>query len=423
MAKEYLPRIYDKVLARKLEAKGAVLIEGPKWCGKTTTALQQAKSVLYMQDPEIRSQNLMMADIHPTELLRGDTPRLIDEWQIAPKLWDAVRFEVDRRDEFGQFILTGSSVPVSLDEKSHTGTGRISRMRMRPMSLFESGDSTGTISLGALLDGNELPVSTCSSTIQQIAFLTCRGGWPKAIGQTERIALQQAFDYLDAVADIDISNVDGINRDPRKAKALMRSYARLSAQQATLSCIEEDMKGSDLMSINTIRSYVDALSNIFVTEDLTAWNPNLRSKTAIRTSPTRHFVDPSIATAALGLGPADLLNDLNTFGFIFESLCVRDLRTYADALDGEVFHYRDKSGLECDAVIHLRGGSYGLVEIKLGGDTAIEQAATSLIDLRDKIDTEKMRAPAFCMILIGAGDYSYTRPDGVMVVPVTALRP
>ena len=262
MAKEYLPRIYDKVLARKLEAKGAVLIEGPKWCGKTTTALQQAKSVLYMQDPEIRSQNLMMADIHPTELLRGDTPRLIDEWQIAPKLWDAVRFEVDRRDEFGQFILTGSSVPVSLDEKSHTGTGRISRMRMRPMSLFESGDSTGTISLGALLDGNELPVSTCSSTIQQIAFLTCRGGWPKAIGQTERIALQQAFDYLDAVADIDISNVDGINRDPRKAKALMRSYARLSAQQATLSCIEEDMKGSDLMSINTIRSYVDALSNI-----------------------------------------------------------------------------------------------------------------------------------------------------------------
>ncbi|NLG10060.1 MAG: ATP-binding protein [Coriobacteriaceae bacterium] len=423
MAKEYLPRIYDKVLARKLEAKGAVLIEGPKWCGKTTTALQQAKSVLYMQDPETRSQNLMMADIHPTELLRGDTPRLIDEWQIAPKLWDAVRFEVDRRDEFEQFILTGSSVPVSLDEKSHTGTGRISRMRMRPMSLFESGDSTGTISLGALLDGNELPVSTCSSTIQQIAFLTCRGGWPKAIGQTERIALQQAFDYLDAVADIDISSVDGTNRDPRKAKALMRSYARLSAQQATLSSIEEDMKGSDLMSINTIRSYVDALSNIFVTEDLTAWNPNLRSKTAIRTSPTRHFVDSSIATAALGLGPADLMNDLNTFGFIFESLCVRDLRTYADALDGEVFHYRDKSGLECDAVIHLRDGSYGLVEIKLGGDTAIEQAATSLIDLRDKIDTEKMRAPAFCMILIGAGDYSYTRPDGVMVVPVTALRP
>ncbi len=423
MAKEYLPRIYDKVLARKLEAKGAVLIEGPKWCGKTTTALQQAKSVLYMQDPEIRSQNLMMADIHPTELLRGDTPRLIDEWQIAPKLWDAVRFEVDRRDEFEQFILTGSSVPVSLDEKSHTGTGRISRMRMRPMSLFESGDSTGAISLGALLDGNELPVSTCSTTIQQIAFLTCRGGWPKAIGQTERIALQQAFDYLDAVADIDISSVDGTNRDPRKAKALMRSYARLSAQQATLSSIEEDMKGSDLMSINTIRSYVDALSNIFVTEDLTAWNPNLRSKTAIRTSPTRHFVDPSIATAALGLGPADLLNDLNTFGFIFESLCVRDLRTYADALDGEVFHYRDKSGLECDAVIHLRNGSYGLVEIKLGGDTAIEQAATSLIDLRDKIDTEKMRAPAFCMILIGAGDYSYTRPDGVTVIPVTMLRP
>jgi predicted AAA+ superfamily ATPase len=421
--KQYLPRVYDDVLARRLEAKGAVLVEGAKWTGKTTTSLRQAKSVLYMQDPALRSQNLLLADIRPSELLKGDPPRLIDEWQISPKLWDAVRFEVDSRDEFGQFILTGSAVPTRIDEMFHTGTGRIARMKMRTMSLFESGDSTGAISLKRLFDGEELPVLTSDSTIETIAFLLCRGGWPKAVGQPERIALQQAFDYLDAVVQTDISRVDGVERDSYKAMALMRSYARMISSQTAAESIEEDLRGSDSMSVNTVRSYLTALRKIFVVEDMVAWNPNLRSKTAVRTSPTRHFVDPSIATAALGLGPADLIADLNTFGLLFESLGVRDLRVCADALDGEVYHYRDRSNLECDAVLHLRNGNYGLIEIKLGGDTLIEKGANTLLALQKKIDTKKMKAPSFLMVITGTTPYSYTRDDGVHVVPITCISP
>lgn len=421
--KQYLPRIYDDVLTQRLEAKGAVLVEGAKWTGKTTTSLRQSRSVLYMQDPDTRSQNILLADLHPSELLKGDTPRLIDEWQIAPKLWDAVRFEVDRRDEFGQFILTGSAVPASMDEMLHTGTGRISRMRMRTMSLFESGDSTGAVSLQGLFAGGELPVSTSGSTIEKTAFLTCRGGWPKAIGQPERVALQQAFDYVDAVVQTDISRVDGVERDQYRALALMRSYARMVSSQAATESIEEDLKQSDSMSINTVRSYLQALRKIFVIEDMPAWNPNLRSKVAVRTSPTRHFVDPSIATASLGLGPADLIADLNTFGLLFESLCVRDLRAYADALGGSVYHYRDKSNLECDAVIHLRNGSYGLIEVKLGGDGPIEDGAKTLLSLKEKIDTGRMKAPSFAMVITGATPYSYTRDDGVHVVPIACIRP
>jgi predicted AAA+ superfamily ATPase len=421
--KEYLPRVYDAVLARRLEAKGAVLVEGAKWCGKTTTALQLANSVMYMQDPETKNQNILLADIRPSELLKGATPRLIDEWQIAKKLWDAIRFEVDQRDAFNQFILTGSSVPPNLDESSHSGTGRIARMRMRPMSLFESGDSTGAVSLKSIFSQGELPVVTSTSTIEAAAFLTCRGGWPKAIGQSDRVALQQAFDYLDSVTDIDISRVDEIGRDKYKAKALMRSYARVVASQASTEALVNDLKESNSMSINTVQSYLRALRMIFVIEEMPAWNPNLRSKAAIRTSSTRHFVDPSIATAALGLGPADLIADLKTFGLLFESLCIRDLRAYADALDGEVYHYRDKSGLECDAVVHLRNGNYGLIEVKLGGDLLIEEGARNLIALKDRIDTGRMKPPAFMMVLAGTVAYSYVRPDGVQVVPVTVLGP
>lgn len=420
---QYLPRIYDEVLLRRLEAKGAVLVEGAKWTGKTTTSLRQASSVLYMQDPNNRDQNLLLADIRPSELLKGEAPRLIDEWQISPKLWDAVRFEVDRRDSFGQFILTGSAVPADMDKTFHTGTGRISRMRMRTMSLFESGDSTGAVSLQKLFEGEELPVSTSDSTIEKTAFFTCRGGWPKAIGQPERIALQQAFDYLDAVVETDISRVDDVGRNPYKARALMRSYARMTSSQASVESIEEDLKGSDSMNINTVHSYLGALRRIFVIEDIPAWNPNLRSKAAVRTSPTRHFVDPSIATAALGMGPADLIGDLNAFGLLFESLCVRDLRVYADALDGEVYHYRDKSNLECDAVLHLRNGSYGLIEVKLGGEKLIDEGAKTLISLEEKIDTTKMKAPSFLMVITGSTPYSYAREDGVQVVPISCLRP
>lgn len=418
--KEYLPRVCDDLLTFRLRSKGAVLVEGPKWCGKTTTCAQQAQSVLYMQSPESRAQNIRMAELGPQLLLEGDTPRLIDEWQDAPSLWDAIRYEVDRRDEFGQFILTGSSVPVDARKMAHSGTGRIARLRMRPMSLFESKDSSGSVSLKDLFAGERPIAQAQAGTIEDLAFLVCRGGWPKALGQSRDIALQQAIDYVDAVASVDISRVDGISRSERSARALLRSYARLSSSQGSLESIRTDM-GPSVLGESAFAGYIEALRRLFVIEDLEAWSPNLRSKTAIRTSPTRHFVDPSIATAALGASPADLVADLNTFGLLFESMCVRDLRVYASALDGSVAHYRDKSGLEADAIVHLRNGSYGFVEVKLGGDSAIEQGARSLKTLASKVDQKRMGAPAFLMVLVGLGDFSYCREDGVMVVPVRAL--
>lgn len=420
--KHYYKRIYDRVLSWKLEAKGAVLIEGPKWCGKTTTAEQASKSAVYMQNPQTRNQNKRLAEISPGHLLAGEVPRLIDEWQVAPKLWDAVRFEVDQRDEFAQFILTGSSVPANFEEMDHTGTGRISRMKMRTMSLSESRDSSGAVSLEALFKGEPLSIEECDDDIERLAFLTCRGGWPKAIGQPERVALRQAFDYVDAIADVDISRVDGVNRSAHATRLLMRSYSRMISSQGTYASMRADMEraGSPL-SETTFAEYIEALQKLFVIEDLSAWSPNLRSKTAIRTSPTRHFVDPSIATAALGAGPGELLNDLETFGLLFESLCIRDLRVYSDALDGDVFHYRDKSGLECDAIVRLRNGQYGLIEIKLGGDKLIEEGARTLKELEAKIDTQTMNAPSFLMVLTGTGAFSYPREDGVLVVPVRTL--
>ena len=422
--KQYRNRIYDTVLWHRLEAKGAVLVEGPKWCGKTTTCLQLAQSVLYMAQPDIREQNIMLADMQPSLLLQGATPRLIDEWQIAPKLWDAVRLEVDQRDEFNQFLLTGSSVPSSFTDITHTGTGRIARLRMRPMSLYESGDSTGAVSFASLFEGESMPLSRVDSNIEHIAFLLCRGGWPKAIDRTERIALQQSRDYLDAIVESDISRVDDVQRDPHLARRLLRSYARMESSQSQSSQIAADVRGSaESPSDKTVQSYISALEKIFVLEDMPAWNPNLRSKSAIRTSDTRHFVDPSIAAAALGIGPAGLIKDFETFGLLFESMCVRDFRVYADALDGDVFHFRDRTGLECDAVLHLRDGRYGLIEVKLGGNRLIEEGAANLIKLADKIDTTTMPKPSFLMVVTGTGEYSFTRRDGVMVAPIRTLRP
>ncbi len=420
--KKYRARIVDKILKQRLEAKGAVLIEGAKWCGKTTTASQIAGSILYMQDPSKKEQNLRMAEIEPSILLEGKTPRLIDEWQLAPSLWDAIRFEVDQRDDFNQFILTGSSVPVDTTAISHTGTGRIARMLMRPMSLYESGDSNGTISLKALFDGNAKKAAKSDLGIRDLAFLICRGGWPKAVGQSERIALQQAYDYYDAVVESDLSATDGIQRNSQKVRKLMRSYSRFVASDARLTNIRADMAANEVDKLNeeTIALYINLLRRIFVVEEMPAWSPNLRSKTAIRTSDTRHFVDPSIAVAALGIGPKDLINDLNTFGLLFESLCVRDLRIFADALDGNIYHYRDKSGLECDAIVHLRNGSYGLVEVKIG-ERDIDEAAQNLILLSRKIDTDRMKQPAFMMILTGT-NFAYRREDGVYVVPVGCLK-
>lgn len=422
--KEYLPRIADKLLEERLDAKGAVLIEGPKWCGKTTTAKQQAKSFISMDRPDMTKQYQQMAEISPNTLLEGETPRLIDEWQIAHNLWNTVRYEVDNRDEFGQFILTGSAVPHEFDDSMHTGTGRISRLLMRPMSLFESRDSSGEVSLKNLFEGENI-TAVDETSFEKIAFLICRGGWPRAIGLDEKPALFQAIDYFDAVVSTDISRVDSIKRDKEKAKRLLKSYARHVGTQSSLETIRQDMLAnqSDTFDQQTLYSYLDALRKIFVIEDSPAWNPNLRSKTAIRTTDTRYFSDPSIATASLGMGPNDLLIDLNTMGFLFENLCVRDLRIYTDYLDGTVYHYRDRYGLECDAVIHLRNGDYGLVEIKLGGDKLIEEGAETLKDLATKIDTKNMSNPSFMMVLCAKSPFAYKRNDGVYVVPITALRP
>jgi len=423
---EYKKRIADQILSDKLEAMGAVLIEGPKYCGKTTLACQQAKSVLYMADPEKRKQNIALAQTNIKRLLQGDTPRLIDEWQLAPQLWDAVRNEVDKRDDDGQFMLTGSAVPTRQDEIFHSGTGRMAWLKLRTMSLWESGESTGDVSLGALFRNADAIDGESKINLEDLAFLTCRGGWPKStLKKSRNAALLQAKEYFEAVYRYDISRVDNVERDPELTKRLMRSYARNQGTQASANTILADIKAneSDELSENTIYAYIKALKKIFVIEDSLAWNPNLRSKTAIRTSDTRYFTDPSIATAALGLGPEDLLNDLNTFGLFFETLCIRDLRVYADALGGTVYHYRDKNGLECDAVVHLENGLYGLIEIKLGGDDLINEGAENLQVLANKIDTTKMKAPAFLMVLTGVGDYAYKRPeDGVLVVPLGCLK-
>ena len=414
----------DALLAQKLEGKGAVLIEGAKWCGKTTTAEQVARSVLYMDDPEKIEQNLTLAELSPKKLLQGDTPRLLDEWQIAPKLWDAIRFESDHRDELGQFILTGSAVPPSLEKVRHSGTGRFAWLKMRPMSLYESGESNGEVRLKQLFSSPKEVSGTSSLDLQRLAFLTCRGGWPRAVSMSDRTALEQAFDYYDAVVNTDISRVEGMRCNPETAKRLMRSYARHQGAQAANTVICEDLKANENSSpgYDTISNYLAALKKIFVIEDMPAWNPNLRSKTAIRTSDTRYFTDPSIATASLGLGPDDLIADLKTFGLLFETLCVRDLRVFAEALDGQVYHYRDRSGLECDAVVHLRNGSYGLIEIKLGGEKLISEGAANLLNLSGKIDADKMKRPSFQMVLTGIGDYAYRRKDGVYVVPIGCLK-
>jgi len=425
----YRSRIIDELLKDELDAMGAVLIEGSKACGKTTTAEQAARSVIYMDDPVRRGQYLQIVDTDISFILAGESPRLIDEWQLAPKIWDAVRFEVDHRRKDGQFILTGSSVLSRKDKEkmTHTGTGRISWLRMRPMSLWESGDSSGEVSLAGLFgpSGGRTLRGRNRLMLSDIAFLTCRGGWPKAAGKgMSKAALRHAVNYYEAIVRTDISRVDDVERDEQRTRRIMRSYARHQGAQVSVQGILEDIKNNDTaeLSDKTVYSYINALKSIFVIEDMPAWNPNLRSKSAIRGSDTRYYVDPSVACAALGLGPDDLVNDLNTFGLLFECLCVRDLRVYAQSLDGTVYHFRDRTGLECDSVVHLRNGSYGLIEIKLGGEKLIDEGARTLITLRDRIDTSKMKSPSFMMVLTAVGDYAYERTDGVMVVPVGCLK-
>lgn len=420
----YRNRVADKMLRNQLEAAGVVLIQGPKWCGKTTTAEQQAKSILRMDYPKMSKEYLTLAENDPELLLAGETPRLVDEWQLAPQLWDTARYTVDRRSAVGQFIFTGSAVPADKSMITHTGTGRFAWLTMRPMSLWESGESNGNASLVDLFAGQMESCIAPDSSLEDIAFTLCRGGWPGSLNLKKTTALRVANNYVKAICERDISRVDNVQRDPDFALRLLRAYSRHQGGQVSVGTLYADLsanKGGSLTE-NTISLYLSALRKIFVIEDMPAWNPNLRSKTAIRTSDTRYFVDPSIATAALGIGPKDLMYDLNTYGLLFETMAVRDLRVYADALDGLVYHYRDHNGLECDAVVHLHNGSYGLVEIKLGGETLIEEGAYNLKKLANKIDTTKMKSPSFMMVLTATGAYAYRRKDGVLVVPIGCLK-
>lgn len=428
----YKKRIIDTVIARKLKGVGAILVEGPKWCGKTTTCEQFAKSVLYMADPESREQNLILAETNLGGLLDGAQPRLIDEWQEAPQFWDAIRFRVDHEEGWGHYILTGSAVPP--DERDgkksiiHSGTGRIVRVGMRTMSLWESGESSGAVSLAELFSAksqNFTPGKALSRTLRDTAHLVCRGGWPQAVEQGGEESLDRAFEYLDAVVSSDVSRVDGVNRNPDRVRRLLRSYARLQGTQSQLPAIRKDMMGNEPRGFDekTLSSYITALKKIFVIDDMAAWTPALRSRSAIRTSDTRYFSDPSIATAAMGLGPDDLMNDLRTYGYFFEAMAVRDLRVYANALGGDVGHFLDRNGLECDAVVHLRNGTSGLIEIKLGGATLIEEGAETLNALSGIIDTSRQQPVAFRMIITATGDYAYRRNDGIIVCPLSALKP
>jgi len=423
----YRPRVSDSILKEKLAGKGAVLIEGAKWCGKTTTAEQIARSILYLSDKDTQKENLQMADFKPSRLLEGAKPRLIDEWQLAPRLWDAIRFSVDHTPGMGHYILTGSTVPDDKrDEIDHSGTGRICRMRMRPMSLWESGESTGEVSLSELFEGREFTGGTAQVSLEDVAFACCRGGWPAVIGMKGKIALNQAFDYVESVTASDITKPDGIRRDPDTALRIMRSLSRLQGTQAANTVIADDIAAHepDTCNEDTVYSYIGALKKIFVVEDMQAWCPNLKCKTPLRKSDTRYFTDPAIATACLGIGPGGLMNDLTAFGLVFETLVARDLRTYAEALDGTVRHYLDKSGLECDMIVNLRDGRSGLIEVKLGGDRLIEEGAATLNTLYSKLDTTKTKTPSFKMIVVADGKYAYQRQeDGVVVCPISALRP
>lgn len=422
---EYRPRIIDGVIQQRLKSAGALLIEGPKWCGKTTTAEQFAKSKLNLGDPEELNKSQLVAISGINSLLEGDTPRLIDEWQTIPRLWDAVRSEVDRRSGFGEFILTGSAVPPDDKDIQHSGIGRFSRLRMRTMSLYESGDSNGSVSLQDLFD--DKPIKGESNlTINDIAYLCSRGGFPNSLRiEDKEAALSVARDYVDGIINSDLSRVDGIKRDPGYIARIMRSYARFQGEQAPLTGIVGDIAAveGNAPSINTVIDYHNALKKIFVIDDIAAWSPNLRSKAAIRTSDTRYFVDPSIAVAALETNPEGLMNDLRTFGFVFETMCMRDLRTYVESTGGSVSHYHDSNGLECDAVVHLYGGTYGFVQMKLGGSQEdIDQAAEKMNDLESRLD-ERQPRPSFHMVLTGANNVAYRREDGLYVVPIGCLKP
>ena len=415
----YLPRVADASLERALKGSGAVYITGPKWCGKTATAERHSRSQVYLQDPDRHASLLALAEVKPSLILEGEEPRLIDEWQEAPQLWDAVRFAVDRGRGRGRFILTGSATPRV--RPTHSGVGRIAPLRMRTMSLYESRESTGAVSLAGLFEGRADVAALADLDVEDIAYVLCRGGWPEAVLEPdEDVALVQARNYIEELVTSDIEEMDGARRSATWLRSIMRSYARNVSCEAALTTIAADMQGEP-PSINTVSDYVDALARASVVEDLEAWNPRLRSKTAVRTSPTRHFSDPSLAAALLHVTPGSLLSDFNTFGLLFESLCVRDLRVYMDALRGSVYHYRDKTGLEADAVLTLPDGRWAPVEVKMGHGK-IDEGAKHLLKLAGRVDVDHEGSPAFLMVLT-ATEAAYRRDDGVLVVPLACLAP
>lgn len=413
----YLPRVADMRLDDALRSSGAVHIKGPKWCGKTETGIHHTRSQVYLQDPDKSPALLAMADSKPSELLIGDRPRLIDEWQMAPQLWDAVRFAVDREKVRGGYVLTGSSTPKI--RPAHTGVGRIAPLEMSTMSLLETGESTGAVSLLSLFEGTLDIAQVAGLDVDDYARVICRGGWPEAVVSESRgDAGGMARDYVCELLDSNINEMDGIRRNRTWMRQIMRSYARNVSGQASLSTIAADMQGEP-PSAPTLSEYVDALSRAFVLNDLSAWNPRLRSKTAVRTSPTRHFSDPSIAAAVLAATPRGLLDDFETFGLLFESLCIHDLRVYASALGGSLYHYRDKTGLEADAVVVLDDGRWALVEVKMG-QSRIDEGASHLLKLAERIDQTREGRPSFLMVLTSTA-CAYRRKDGVVVVPLACL--
>lgn len=427
---EYLYRMADRLLQEHLEAFGAVLIEGPKWCGKTTTATQQAKSVLQLQDPDTRDAYLATASIRPSLLLAGEKPRLLDEWQVAPTLWDAVRTMVDKQGEEGQFILTGSN---SVDDAKimHSGTGRISRIKMYPMSLFESRESNGTISLKELFDnpGVDIDGKTSSMTIEDLIFAACRGGWPATLlRKSAKAQLLIAQSYIDSVCKVDISTVDRVQRNEMLTRLILRTYARNISTLAKKSNMLKDIRANmESITENTFDNYINALTRLFVIEDINAWCPAVRSASAIRRGVKREFTDPSIAVASLGLTPEALQMDLKTFGFIFECMCIRDLRAYSQALGSTISYYHDRYDLEADAVLHLSDGRYALIEFKLGSRD-IEEGAEHLLEIKrlvheynKKEKQIRLREPDLLMVITG-GPIAYTRPDGVKVIPLACMK-
>ena len=423
---KYLTRVGDELLKRKLRSSAAVLIEGPKWCGKTSTGAQLAKSIVYIQDPDKRNMYRQMADTQPSLLLEGATPRMLDEWQTIPVLWDAVRFAADKRQEMNQFILTGSATPLDEDENSeieHTGMGRIARLRMRPMSLWESKESTGQVSLQALFDGTqEMRLYENPHTLQDIAYLLCRGGWPGTIKLDKDAALDVAVNLVDELVNVDVNRVDGTEKNPDRVRAVLRSYARNISTMTSANTIMGDVRANDIsITDKTLTNYLTALRRLFIVEDAKAWQPSLRSRTGIRTSNKRHFVDTSIATAVLELNPKSILEDFELFGFLFEDFCLRDIRVYTELLRGTVYHYHDNSDLEADLIIRLHDGRWAAIEVKTGSKE-IEDASKNLIKLANEVDTSKIGAPSFLMVLT-AGQFAYRREDGVYVVPIGCLKP